>query len=191
MTLSRLLIAIGLLVAVVASGQEPSGQKTTSSDAAGQVNDLDVRYIRIRLALSQLEVERVRQTNRRIPGTFTKTALEAIEQSAIIDAEEYKAVTQKGGQRIPLYIIAAQARAKATQQSLQRVLAINQQNPETIAPLEVERLRLTAELAAVGLEKARSVGPKNDAQFLQWQIDQLREELYQLHTRLAQFSRMN
>lgn len=201
MTLTRLLIAVGLLAAVAASAQEPNGQKSTPATAdqaqkntpatAEQVNDLDIRYIRIRLALSQLELQRVRQINQRIPGTFTKTALEAIEQSVIIDEEQYKALTQKSGQRIPLYIIAAEANVKAAQQALQRVLAINQQNPDTISPMEVERLRLVAELANVGLEKARSIKPQNEAQFLQWQIDQLREDLYQLHTRFAQLSRMN
>ena len=190
MTLTRLLIAVGLLAAVAASAQEPSGQKSTPATAE-QVNDLDVRYIRIRLALSQLELQRVRQINQRIPGTFTKTALEAIEQSVIIDEEQYKALTQKGGQRIPLYIIAAEANVKAAQQALQRVLSINQQNPDTISAMEVERLRLLAELASVALEKARSIKPQNEAQFLQWQIDQLREDLYQLHTRFAQLSRMN
>ncbi|HEX3658392.1 MAG TPA: hypothetical protein VHV55_21560 [Pirellulales bacterium] len=190
MTWTRLLIAIGLLAAVAASAQEPSGQQGTS-DTAGQVNELDVRYMRVRLALSKLELDRVQQINKRIPGTFTKAAVEAIDHSVTIDEEQLKALTQKGGQRIPLYIIAAEANLSAAQQSLQRVLAINQQNPGTISPMEVERLRLTAELASVGLEKARSIKPQNESQFLQWQIDRLREDLYQLHTRLAQFSRMN
>ncbi|HWC91472.1 MAG TPA: hypothetical protein VG433_17505 [Pirellulales bacterium] len=190
MTLARLLTAIGLLAAVAASAQEPGNQKKPS-EASEQVNDLDVRYMRIRLALSKLELDRVQQINKRIPGTFTKTAVEAIEHSVIVDEEQYKALTQKGGRRIPLYIIAAEANLSAAQQSLQRVLAINQQNPGTISPNEVERLRLTAELASVGLEKARSIKPQNESQFLQWQIDRMREDLYQLHTRLAQFSRMN
>ena len=90
-----------------------------------------------------------------------------------------------------MFLIAAEANAKAAQQQFQRVMAINQQNPGTITQIEIQRSKLTVELANVGLEKARSINPKNEAQFLQWQVDQLRQDLYQLRIRVAQLSRLN
>ena len=204
MTMTRLFFATGLLCAVTAAAQDPSGQNTTQQDASQQksnsssqqaaaeeTQDLDIRYARLTLALSQLELQRALETNKQVPGTFTRASLVALEQSVIINEEQLKALTQKGGKRIPMFLIAAEANAKATQQQLQRVLTINQQNPGTIAPIDIERLRLTAELANVNLEKARSINPKNEAQFLQWQVDQLREDVYQLRIRVAQLSRLN
>jgi hypothetical protein len=209
MTLTRLLVAIGLLVAVAAAAPDPSGQNTTQQDqntnqqdqsqqkskTSGEqsqlANDLDIRYARLTLAMSKLELQRVQQINRQVPGTFTRTSIAAFDQSVLINEEQLKMLTQQGGKRVPMFLITAEANAKAEQQHLQRVLAINQLNPGTITQIEIERARLRAELANVGLEKARSVNPKNEAQFLQWQMDQLREDLYQLRTWVAQLSRLN
>jgi len=202
MTMTRLFVAIGLLGTAAFAAQELSGQDTTLQDPSQQksksgteqseqANDLDVRYARLTLALSQLELQRAQQINKQVPGTFTRTSLSAFEQSVIINEEQVKMLTQKGGKRIPMFLIAAEANAKAAQQQLQRVMAINQLNPGTITPIEIDRSRLTAELANVGLEKARSIKPQNEAQFLQWQVDQLREDLYQLRIRVAQLSRLN
>lgn len=189
---TRLFAAIGLLVAAAAWTQESGGQNSQASENENkQAHELDVRYAQTMLALAKLELQRGLQINQQIPGTFTKTAINALEQVVVIDEEQVKALTQPGSARVPLYLIAAQSSAKAAQQSLERVLAINQQNPGTITQIEVDRLRLNAELSHLALEKARSINPKNEAQFLQWQIDQLRDELLQLRNRMAQLSRMN
>lgn len=200
----RLFAAIGLLTAAVATAQtagsdnaQQNARNATGNDAkakddkaaAEKARDLDLRYSEAMLGLARLELQRAMGINRQIPGTFTKTAIEALEQSVIVCEAQVEAL--KENKRIPLYLIAAEANAKAARQSLQRVLAINQQNPGTITPIEVERLRLTAELANLALEKARTIKPQNEAQFLQWQLDQLREDLFQLRNRVAQLSRLN
>ncbi len=64
-------------------------------------------------------------------------------------------------------------------------------SPGAIPTAEVERLRLTAELASINLEKAKSIGNEASQEYVQWQIDQLREDFFQLRNQLAQIARMN
>ena len=52
-------------------------------------------------------------------------------------------------------------------------------------------MRLSAHLAHLNLEKAESVDTKSPQDYMQWEIDQLREEVFQLRYRVAQISRMN
>ena len=57
--------------------------------------DLDIRYARLTLAMSQLELQRALDINKQVPGTFTRTSLSAFEQSVIINEEQLKALRNR------------------------------------------------------------------------------------------------
>jgi hypothetical protein len=193
----RLICAIGLLLTVAASAQQPPSQQggnafdRNASVDQDRAQNLDMQYAEVALELSNLELQRAIDINKQVPGTFSKVALEALNQSVMINQEQLANFKRGPKDRKALYLIAAEINAQAAETGYKRGLQINQINPGTFAPAELQRLKLTAELADIGLAKARSVDPRNAADFLQWQMDQLREDLYQLRNRVAQLSRLN
>jgi|GEM_PF-4483679 hypothetical protein len=187
----RLLVVVCLAIGLKESVAEQAPAPAPTEKEPQKLADLDVRYAEVYLQLTKLEFARAVDINRQIPGTFTNAALEALRQSVVIAQEQLNDLQAKGNDRKAAYLISAQASAKGAEAAYLRALRINEQSPGTIVANELERLRLSAELAKLSLQKAETVEPANVQQFLQWQVDQLREELYQLKTRLAQIQRMN
>lgn len=204
----RLLVVVGLVTGLgEVLAQQAAGPDATNSQQQTQKNDqnnehneaqaaklrheLDIRYVEVYLALAKLELQRALDTNKQIPGTFTNTALDALRLSVQIATAQLQNLQTNQSQRIPAYLISAEANARGAAAAYKRAVAANQQSPGALPATELERLRLTAILAELSLDKAKLVNPNSKLDYLQWQADQIREDLYQLRNRLAQFSRMN
>jgi hypothetical protein len=191
----RLICAIGLLLTVAASAQQPptqaGGNANNGNASIDQAQGLDMQYAEVALELSRLELDRAINTNKQVPGTFSKVALEALGQSVRINEGQVENFKRAPKDRKALYLIAAEVNAQSAEAAYKRALQINQINPGTFVPAELQRLKLTSQLADLALQKASSVDLRNPQDYVQWQLDQLREDLYQLRTRVAQLSRMN
>jgi hypothetical protein len=181
------LLAVGVVTGVAASAAPPPEPAAPAADK----QNLDVQYAKTYLQLAQLELQRATNTNRQVPGTFTKPALDALQQFVQVAQQQLAIAENKQLDKKALYLISAEANAKASEAAYARILQINRESPGAIAAMEVERLRLTAQLARLSLDKARNVDVNSPQEYLQWEIDQLREDVFQLRNRVAQISRMN
>jgi hypothetical protein len=153
--------------------------------------DLDVQYAKTYLQCAQLELQRALDTNRQIPGTFTGVSIDALQQAVTLAEGQLAHAMNKDEKKPALFIQSAEQNLQSAEANLKRAEAIHRQRPNAFPATELERLRLTTQLARLTLEKARAADPDHPQQFLQWQIDQLRLEVSQLRNRLAQLQRMN
>ena len=190
MTGLRLLIVLGLItglnVSVAQQNQEPAPAANNAS--AGELN---IRYAEIYLELAKLQLQRALDTNKQVPGTFTNTAVEALRQSVYVAEQQVDMLKKSNGRPVNMFLVSAEINVRASAATYTRAKAVNQMSPGAIAQAEIERLRLTAELAKINLEKAKSIGNQSSGEYMQWQIDQLREDFFQLRNQLARIARMN
>jgi hypothetical protein len=190
MTGRRLLIVLALITGlnalVVQQNQVPAQAANT-----GAVGELNMRYAEVYLQMAQLQLQRAIDTNKQVPGTFTNTAVEALRQSVFVAEKQLEMLKNSNGQPVNMFLVSAEVNARSSLAAYNRAKAVNQMSPGAIPPVEIERLRLTAELAKINLEKAKSIGNESSQEFVQWQIDQLREDFFTLRNQLAQIARMN
>jgi hypothetical protein len=187
MTSRRLLIVLalitGLNVAVAQQNRAPANAATPG--------ELNIRYAEVYLELAKVQLQRALDTNKQIPGTFTNVAIEALRQVVLVAEKQLDMLKQSNGRPVNMFLVSAEANARASASTYARAKAVNQMSPGTIPTAEIERLRLTAQLASINLEKAKSIGDEASQEYVQWQIDQLREDFFQIRNQLAQLSRMN
>ncbi|MBI2826731.1 MAG: hypothetical protein HYX69_18825 [Planctomycetia bacterium] len=184
--LVAVLAACGWFTAQVASplpAQQKSGTPAASKDQNGTLN---VRYANAYLKLVEAELRKLQDTNRKLPGTIRPSVIEAME-AAVGEARDRLNAAQKqqsdmeGG----LYLLAAQSELKAAQESLGKAEAANREVPDTVGRFEVARLQAALELAQVKLEKARILDADSPLAQVQWEIEQLREQVQDLRLIVA------
>jgi hypothetical protein len=189
MTGLRLLIVLalitGLNVSVAQQNQNPAPAN------AATPGELNIRYAEVYLQLAKVQLQRALDTNKQVPGTFTNVAIEALRQVVFVAEQQLDMFQKSNGRPVNTFLVSAEANARASAAAYNRARAVNQMSPGAIPTAEIERLRLTAELADINLAKAKTIGNESSQEYVQWQIDQLREEFFQLRNQLAQISRMN
>ena len=101
-----LLLAVGLLIGVVPSaGQPPEPAKPAAGNEEIDKEKLDIEYAKTFLQLAQLELQRAMNTNRQVPGTFTKAALDALQQAVQVAQEQLSLSESKQHNKKTLYML--------------------------------------------------------------------------------------
>lgn len=167
-----------------------------ASWAAGQVpakqeEPLNVRYARAFLELAKLDLQKAQNANRSVAGTLSAAYIEPLMQGVRMAEQLVDDAQQEAqGKKVAVSLRNEEVHAKLTEISYQKAAAANARVSGTVNGIELERLRLTAEVARLGLERAK-VASQTELGFVQWQLDQLHEELFRLRNTVAQISRMN
>jgi type II secretory pathway pseudopilin PulG len=190
MTGLRLLIVLALITGLNVSVAQQNQGPTPAAKAATPF-ELNIRYAEVYLQLAKVQLQRAVDTNKQVPGTFTNVAIEALRQIVFVAQEQLDMLKKSSGRPVNMFLVSAEANSRASAAAYNRAKAVNQMSPGAIPAAEIERLRLTAELASINLEKAKTIGDESSQEYVQWQIDQLREEFFQIRNQLAQISRMN
>ncbi len=186
----RLLLVLGLITGLNVSFAQQNQDAAPAANRSSS-GELNIRYAEIYLELAKVQMQRALDTNKQVPGTFTNTAIEALRQSVYVAEQQVDMLKKSNGRPVNMFLVSAETNMRASAATYTRAKAVNQMSPGAIAPAEIERLRLTAELAKINLEKAKCIGNESSSEYVQWQIDQLREEFFQLRNQLAQIARMN
>ena len=190
MTGLRLLIVLALIFGLNLSVVQQNAAPAPAAQSATPF-ELNIRYAEVYLELAKVQLQRALDTNKQVPGTFTNVAIEALRQVVYVAEKQLDMLKHSNGRPVNVFLLSAEANARASAATYKRAKAVNQMSPGAIPTAEIERLRLTAELAAINLDKAKSIGNEASQEYVQWQIDQLREDFFQLRNQLAQIARMN
>lgn len=175
---------------------------TTSHSAAQQVpdkkqtvdQDRDVRYARLCLKRAQAELQKVLTANEKL-GTnmYPVSLVERLRENVKIAEEgvEQALLAKQGEEHQPhkVHIREAEAAVKIAELNLQQALEINKRKSGSYGADDLERLRLAVEIAQLRLEMANDPAVVDSpVAHLQWQVEQLRDEVLELRLRVEQMS---
>lgn len=200
MRIPRLVLVIGLLTLglvlganlnAVVSADAGHSQAAVTEDKKND-EPLGVRYAELFLKQSQLDLERALELNRRTPGSFQSSILQSLQQTVnIAEAWVAEAKAEAESPNYNAAVPTAIALQKIAQDDLARVEAVNRRAPHTVNPIDLQRARLAVELAEVRLEYAKSLDPNSKLDVMNWQVDQLREAVVELYTRVVRLEARN
>jgi hypothetical protein len=194
-------IAASLLGSGTRAEQQSGADQQLSDQQAGQqrypapsaaLNEFHTQYAAMSLQLANLELKRAMDVNRRIPNTFSQAAIAALRQSANIAQLHVDLIEKKAKDPLyGLYIGSEEASMKIAQEEYQSALGTNERVRNTYTGEDLDRLRLTYEVAKLRWENARELENQPPITRIEWQIELMREEVVRLRARVEQLRRLN
>jgi len=154
-------------------------QQAAAPDAAA--TSVDVRYARAQLELADANLSRVRESNKKVAGAVPRNVVAEFQY----DVEVAKARLERArgggaGKEFQVWLQRAESERRAAEDRWKSAVAANERVPGTVGALDVERLRLRAEVATLQLERGRSlVGASREAQ-LEWEVELLDNQVQRL-----------
>lgn len=175
-----------------AAADEPEKSRPGNSSGTTDSN-VDVQYERARLDLAKLELQIAVGANARLLGVYASATIERLRSNVAISESRLKEVSGGGKQDWhTAHLRELEGAFKMAEQRLKSALEINDRAPGSLPPHEVERLRLRAAVTRLAL--ARAHDPSKVAtplDHLQWQLDQLRDEVLDLSVTVQMLSNRN
>ena len=161
------------------------GSKDKETELAAEQQALSVKYAETFLKLSKVSLEKAVDFNRRVPGGFSAAEIDRLQRIVGFAEERLDWVKKAGHKQADANIFTATMALRSAEQNYQKAMNANTRVPGAVSPLEVERLRLTVDLAQMSMQKAslaaETSSPVDD---VQWELDQLREDVMQLRSRV-------
>jgi hypothetical protein len=167
-----------LIAAATLLGQQLQQNSAPSHTA---VESVELRYARAQLRLAEANLSRIEQTNKQA-ARAVPSSIVAEYQHDLRVAKARLALATKGRptSEFQVWLQRAEVELRTAETAWKNATAVNRRVPETFAPLDVERLRLRAEVARLQLERGQSLVNSGREAQLQWQIDLLDNQLQRL-----------
>lgn len=149
--------------------------KASDSDSLAKIN---AQIARAELHLAETELKVLVDANTKLANTFPRSAVMKLQQ--VVNAAK-KRVEQadKADSHTMLasYVALTAAELNSADTNYRTALAANKQIKDAVPALELERLKITAELAKLRNDRAQQAGTASEVSLLSWQLDDLREKV--------------
>lgn len=150
-------------------------------EEAGDEQSLAVRYAQAQLRLAEVNLQKVQQMNQRVaravPGDMVAEYREDVE---IAKLRVETLLDGKDGDEFRVWLRRAEATARSAEARWKSGKAVNQRAPGTLDTLDLERLRLRAEMARLRLARGKMLVNQSREAQVQWQLDYLSDEVQRL-----------
>jgi hypothetical protein len=164
------------VIAILLVGQLKQSGPPAPTDAAPE--SVEVRYSRAQLQLAQANLQRVQDINRRLPRSVPASVVADYERGVdVATAQLEQSQAGVGRNEFAVWLRRAEAAWKSGETAWKNAVAANQRSPRTFGALDVERLRLRAEVTRLQWERGQQLAAAPRESQLQWQVDVLNYEL--------------
>ncbi len=193
--LAAMLTGVGLLcfAGLYAFAQPPvvqRGDQATGQREAKEEESLEVRYARAHLDLAKLDLKRAEYWNQRIPDIITNRTMDFLRKHVEVDAEQLRQSQQPDFADIhQIYVRGAKAALDLAESDVARKQAAFEEVGGTYTALELDRAIAVLNVARLNYE--RTVSQQDSLQtisYLQWQLEELRNQILELQIKSESFS---
>ncbi|MBI3462846.1 MAG: hypothetical protein HY000_07265 [Planctomycetes bacterium] len=155
-------------------------EQDAGKQQAPKQEGLDVRYARAHLALAEANLARVDRANRRVANAVAGVVVVGYQEDLAVAKVRLQAALGESDEPSAFWLRVAEAAAKTADRNWRSAAAANQRAAGTIHELDIERLRLRAEVAQLNLERGRALADASPEDRMQWQIELVHDELQRL-----------
>jgi hypothetical protein len=166
-----------------AFAQATAGQTNPATPAASSQNP-DATYTQLLSQLMRVRLERIKQLNTQVPGTFSPDDIAVTElQLKAVDQLEQQAKASKEIDWFSMVLVQAQISKAAADLDWKHASKLRQQS--VISEDDAEMSHLRAQLAAVNLERGKAVEKKSADDRQNWALQYLVMEVQSLQDKVA------
>lgn len=172
------LAVVGLLL--VALQLAPADEPPAPEGVTKRSESLEVRYARAQLELAQANLKRAEAKNGRVANTVSANVVGQYRQDVEVARSQFDNAQQGKLRPFDAWLHAAESNWKSADTAWQSAVNANKRTPGTVDPLDVERLRLRAELYRIDLERGQALVDQPREAQLEWHVSVLSDELERL-----------
>ena len=163
---------------------EAKSGSAKSEDAKSQnakSDSVDVRYARAQLQLAEATLRKAQDQNRRVGETISAGLLAQFTDAVQVARAQLAAAENPGGaDSLAAWIRRAESGVREAENRWKRAQEVNRLSAGTVAAIDVERLRLTVEIAKLQVERGKSLASASNEAKLNWQVDVLNDDIARL-----------
>jgi hypothetical protein len=142
---------------------------------------VDLRYARAQVRLAEANLNRVEESNKRLPRTVPSSVVAEYQLDLQVANTRLEQATRgRSAGEFRVWLQRAEAERSTAETAWKNAADVNRRAPGTFTPLDVERFRLRAEVAKLQLERGQSLIDSDREAQLQWIIDLLDNQLQRL-----------
>jgi hypothetical protein len=169
----------GLLIA----GMQLVGVGQPALQPAGQDN-LELQYAQARLALAEANLKKMESINAKVRGAVAGTVVDDYRDDITVANKGLEEVPRGGPDSFAVWLSAAEAKWRSAVVMWRTAAAANDRQPNTVDALNIERMRLRAEVYRLDLERGRAAASRSHEDQLQWRVSVLSDEIERLNERV-------
>lgn len=173
-------LACVILVICLAVSLAAEPEKGTPEDLPAPPVNLDVEYAQVKLALAQASLDRAEARNKKVANTVTPNVLAQYYRDVDVAKIALEDATKGKTDTFNVWLSEIEAQWKSADASWHSAVAANKKMKGTVHSLDVERLRLRAELLRLNLERGRALLDQPREKQLEWQLSALNEQVERL-----------
>lgn len=176
----RRLVAVAVLLTVCGATFYKSGSAAPAAKGSDEkeAESIAVRYARAQLRVAELTLQKALAMNKRLAGTLVSGMVSQFSDEVELSKLRLQAA-MSSSEIDPLQacLQRAELSVRTAETKLKKASETNQQVPNTVSQVDLERLRAGIEVARLRLEYGRSLVSASSESRLQWQIELLNDEL--------------
>ena len=156
-------------------------ERREGHDKSESTGELELRYARTWLALTEAELDRVRETNQRVAGAYPGAVV--AEHEKMVEAAKAQLEARQSDERGVAYdafLLDAKAAWAKARGERRQAEAINEHTPGSFGKTTMKILALRVELARLLLEQGQAADVASRESQVDWQLRQLRHEVIRL-----------
>lgn len=158
---------------------------------AGTVESLDVQYARAHFELAKLDLQRALDINRQSPRLLSERTIGNLRKQVEVDREKLTQVRQGADVNVhEVWVRSAEVGLEIALEDLDRKRAVFDESPDDQSRFELERAQAVVRVAKINLQRMKiEPGSAHTLSYLQWQIEELRNQVLDLEIKLEQSQR--
>ncbi len=168
-----------------------TGERIAAEVRGAEEESLEVRYARAHLELAKLDLERAKAWNKRIPNVFSDRTIDFLQKHVEIDEEQLKQAMRPDYADVhEIYVRTAKAALDIAEADVARKAKSYKKEHDRQSGLELDRAMAFANAARLNLERTLNQGGSlQSISYLQWQLEELRNQILELHVKVEAASR--
>jgi len=174
--------AIGMGLAGVARAENPAKASTDNKAPTDNQESLEVRFAKAKLLLAELGLKRAEQLNARVAETIPASVVAEYRRDIEVEQARLKAVTAgKADADFDYWLTQVRAKSQEAQAGFERARTANKTAVGAVDQIDVERMRVRAEIFQLLYEQGQQVVSKSLTDRIGWQNNVLLTEVEMLN----------
>jgi len=171
----------------LAADESQTNSSDQPQDLQVMLRNLDVQSAELSLRLYELDLQKIDDMNRKMAGLYSNAEVDRFRANVEMAKQRVAAARERSeGKPGNAIVGVGQTLLQSAQNVYERDMAANRQLSSAIKPVDVERDRVSVEMAKVNLEKAKVVDQLDSPiAIVNWELDVLRDEVRQLRWRIT------
>ncbi len=151
-------------------------------DLEASLRRLDLQSAELSLRLYELDLQKIGDINKQMAGLYSNSVVDRFKANVEMAKQRVRAARERvEGKRAVGIVGVGQSLLQNAEETYARDMAANRQLSSAVKPVDVERDRVSVEMAKINLEKAKVVDQLDSPiAVVNWELEVLRDEVRQL-----------